>query len=252
VNCDQIRELASEALDGSLTGSCASRFETHVDACPPCRAFLAEIKESLLLLEELPAIEVGDDFDRAVWSRIREEEVRVGWWESWGRRVSAFRESMSPTFARWSPVAVAAGAMTVFAVTSMPVDRVLRASEKSEPVEVSSGEPAFEREVVTAPIRSDARSPFAGLGTAPESNSQDSNLAAESSDEEIGIPRAVEAYLNSGRELRPKSTQQYLRSNYRYPLPRVSAGAVQVGVEGRPVYGPGSPAGAGGTTVISF
>jgi hypothetical protein len=224
----------------------------HVDACPPCRAFLAGIKESLLLLEELPAIEVGDDFDRAVWSRIREEEVRVGWWESWGRRVNAFRESMSPTFARWSPVAVAAGVLTVFAVTSMPVDRVLRASEKSEPLNVSSGEPAFAGEIATAPARSETRSPFAGLGTTPESSSQNSNLAAESSDEEIGMPRAVEAYLNSGRELRPKSTQQSPRPNSRSPLPRVSAGAGQVGVVGRPVYGPGSPAGAGGTTVISF
>ncbi len=75
MNCDRARELASEALDGALPAEASLHLDQHLDACPPCRTFLAELRESLLLLEDLPIVEVGDEFNQAVWARIRAEEA---------------------------------------------------------------------------------------------------------------------------------------------------------------------------------
>jgi len=246
VNCDRIRELASEALDGTLSGSGASRFSEHVDACPPCRSFLGQLRESLLLLQELPSVEVGEDFERRVWSRIRAEEVGVGRWESLVRRVRSEWESTAPAFARWSPVAVAAGVLAMFAVTSSPDGSQWAASadgERSETVEASAPRG------VAAPIESADRVTHVAQIAEPEAES-----VPDSAEElDYGIPRAVEAYLNSGRELRARSEQQYLRSNYSYPLTRVRVGGGMSGVgEGRPVSENWSPAAGGGATVISF
>ena len=44
-NCQQIVELVTEYLDGSLQPTERLAFERHVTICPPCRGYLAQLRK---------------------------------------------------------------------------------------------------------------------------------------------------------------------------------------------------------------
>ena len=89
MNCDRTRELISDSLDGVLADNLKGRFDRHLRDCAPCRAFHTQMKDSLLLLEELPAVEVAAGFDDAVWARIRAQEAPAGAWSQLRIRAAA-------------------------------------------------------------------------------------------------------------------------------------------------------------------
>ena len=228
MKCERIRELVSDALDGALTGSVADRFHAHLDACPPCRTYHAELKESLLLLEELPAIEVGDEFDRAVWARIRRDEEPSSVVASLSERLEMLRVrfSFGTGLWRWSPAAAAAALALVLFGTQMP------------PFEKSAGsgrEPAY---VASAP--EPVRTPLDGTAVrvvvADRMNRLDGEDGEDGGDDRdpaetvrvdepasylSGMPNAVANYV-AGRDLRLTNTETYERSNYNYPLRHIA------------------------------
>lgn len=118
MNCDRCRSLASEALDGALTDPLLTGFREHVDACPACRSFQAELRDSLALLTELPEITVGDRFDDAVWAAIRSSErVAAPGWRSRLALPEGFR--IADLFAwRWAP-AMAVGTLALALALSL-------------------------------------------------------------------------------------------------------------------------------------
>jgi hypothetical protein len=225
LKCERIRELVSDALDGALTGSVADRFHAHLDACPPCRTYHAELKESLLLLEELPAIEVGEEFDRAVWARIRREEEPASVVASLSERLEMLRVrfSFGTGLGRWTP-AVAAAALLVIAAMSTPsFEKFVRrgASTQEEVADTGGG---------TVPAVEPAPSPLGGTEVAVVNSMSRREQGVDPAEEvEVddaasypsGMPNAVANYL-AGRDLRLTNTETYERSNYNYPLRHIT------------------------------
>jgi hypothetical protein len=200
MNCDRVRELVSDSLDGILPESLTERFHVHLSRCAPCRAFRDELAESLRLLEDLPALEVGEDFDEAVWKRVREFPRRGGFLLALRERVASWNVfSFEESFWRWSPVGVAAGILMMMVMASEPAKPVSRAAAESDRSILASGER-------TAAVG------FVGRGFEEAGASQDA-----------GMPEAVEAYLlRHARDLRLQADhERLLRSNYSYPLRRV-------------------------------
>lgn len=54
MNCDEIVELVTAYLDGSLPEAERIAFETHLAECPGCDRFLAQFHRTIELLGELP------------------------------------------------------------------------------------------------------------------------------------------------------------------------------------------------------
>jgi anti-sigma factor RsiW len=47
--CQQVVELITDYLEGSLSHSARRRFERHLAVCPHCTEYLAQIKETIRL-----------------------------------------------------------------------------------------------------------------------------------------------------------------------------------------------------------
>jgi hypothetical protein len=239
LNCYRARELASEALDGALASSLAERFRAHLGECPSCRAFYAELRESLALLSELPEVTVDDRFDEAVWARVRAGAPHrstawsglVGWRESLQAAVA--RSGLGAAW-RWAPLGAAAALLAVFALSSSP---------------------SFDRDAGIAqapPARALPTPTPVVFGAGPADGGADVATAAERIDETLArMPQAVEVYLrSSSRDLRLETNGERLRrSDYSYPIRRVgSRGVVREGPGGtftapltvQPVSDPGA------------
>ncbi len=46
LTCAGLVSLVSDYLDGNLDDSETQRFEAHIAICPPCRGYLAQIRET--------------------------------------------------------------------------------------------------------------------------------------------------------------------------------------------------------------
>ncbi len=53
--CREIVELVTEYLGGTLPARDRTRFEQHLATCPPCTAYLAQVRTTLDLAAELGA-----------------------------------------------------------------------------------------------------------------------------------------------------------------------------------------------------
>jgi anti-sigma factor RsiW len=47
LSCREIIGLVTEYLEGTMPADTRLRFERHVAICPPCRGFLAQMRETL-------------------------------------------------------------------------------------------------------------------------------------------------------------------------------------------------------------
>jgi hypothetical protein len=220
LKCDRVRELVSDALDVALEGSVKEAFHGHLETCPPCRVFHDEMQQSLLLLEELPVVEVTDAFDDVVWSRVRglepprslRELVRRRWADTWSR-IDAL-----PGFARWSPAAVAVAVAMMVMISPQPESLVPQSEIARGDVDV----PAEANPVAGTSVETELASV-----SEPESGLREVEVPVESREpaaEEVyaGMPDAVEAFLENARELRLQAdSDRYRRSNYSYPLRHV-------------------------------
>jgi hypothetical protein len=237
VNCHRARELASEAVDGALPADLALGFREHLESCPPCRVFVADLKEALALLGELPTVEVSDRFDDVVWAKLSERGVRRGR-RTWRDQLLPVDFSWLGRTWRFAPLAAAAALLLVFALTAEP--------------EFSEGGGAARSTLPGVPAGTLARLETGQSGdlvVSPETS-------ADMGEEVLGeMPEAIEAYLRSGAmDLRLESTERLRRANYSYPLRRVGEpGLIRVGTSNG--YGAPSvvrPVADAGATVIAF
>lgn len=51
--CREVVELVTEYLGGTLSSGDRARFEDHLSTCPPCTAYLAQMRTTLELAAEL-------------------------------------------------------------------------------------------------------------------------------------------------------------------------------------------------------
>jgi Predicted transmembrane transcriptional regulator (anti-sigma factor) len=77
--CQQIIELITEYLDGTLPRSQRRRFEAHIAGCPHCTEYIAQMRTTIRLTGRLQGEnltpEMQDDFAE-IYRRWRSEESR--------------------------------------------------------------------------------------------------------------------------------------------------------------------------------
>ena len=73
LTCRQVVELLTEYFEGELSPTERSRFEEHVLSCPPCRAHLEQMRQTMRVLGSIPEKTISPQ---------AEEDLRVafrGW-----------------------------------------------------------------------------------------------------------------------------------------------------------------------------
>ena len=63
--CREIVELVTEYLGGTLSAQDRTRFDEHLATCPPCTAYLAQVKTTLDLAADLGAAAAPPDAEIA-------------------------------------------------------------------------------------------------------------------------------------------------------------------------------------------
>jgi hypothetical protein len=231
VNCDRCRDLASEALDGALSDSVLADFRAHVDACPPCGAFLAELRESLALLMEIPEVQVdADRFDRAVWAAVRaSQRAEAPGWRGRLTLPGGFRLAELFTW-RWAPVTAVGTAALAIAFSQGP-----------------NAEHAGGGGVASGPIRGTQQASLPGFTPALLEN--DGGWEISELSVRAPIPQPVEQYLQHvdrqerlGQDLRLDTGGRLRGSDYIYPFRRIEVGgSPQIGTPVGQTYSrPGS------------
>jgi anti-sigma factor RsiW len=66
MNCDEVVELVTAYLDGSLPEPERAEFEAHLEECPGCDRYLSQFRWTIELLGELP----GDALSSAGRQRL--------------------------------------------------------------------------------------------------------------------------------------------------------------------------------------
>ncbi|HTN42655.1 MAG TPA: zf-HC2 domain-containing protein [Nitrospiria bacterium] len=81
MTCEQVQEILSDYLEGSLDPETSGLVQTHLASCPDCRAEFRELAEAKRAVAGLPLIEPPPGFSRMVMVRIREEAERPSVWK---------------------------------------------------------------------------------------------------------------------------------------------------------------------------
>ncbi len=55
LSCQELVELITEYLEGTLAPADLARLERHLDGCDGCRAYLDQMRETIAALGRLPA-----------------------------------------------------------------------------------------------------------------------------------------------------------------------------------------------------
>lgn len=53
LSCQELVELVTDYLEGAMTAPTATRFESHLDQCPGCRAYLDQMRRTIHLIGRL-------------------------------------------------------------------------------------------------------------------------------------------------------------------------------------------------------
>jgi anti-sigma factor RsiW len=59
--CREVVELVTEYLGGTLPAKDRERFDQHLATCPPCTAYIAQVKATLALTAELGSTDAPAD-----------------------------------------------------------------------------------------------------------------------------------------------------------------------------------------------
>ncbi|HMF42305.1 MAG TPA: zf-HC2 domain-containing protein [Polyangia bacterium] len=63
--CREVVELVTEYLGGTLAAADRARFDQHLSSCPPCTAYLAQVRTTLSLAAEVGSTAEPTDGDVA-------------------------------------------------------------------------------------------------------------------------------------------------------------------------------------------
>jgi anti-sigma factor RsiW len=71
LTCHQLVELVTEYFEDALPPEDRARFEEHVMSCPPCRAHLEQMRQTIQLLGRIPVETVRPEAERALLAAFR-------------------------------------------------------------------------------------------------------------------------------------------------------------------------------------
>jgi anti-sigma factor RsiW len=71
ITCRQLVELVTEYFEDALSPDDRRRFEEHVMSCPPCRAYLEQMRQTIRLLGSIPEETVPPEAEEALLAALR-------------------------------------------------------------------------------------------------------------------------------------------------------------------------------------
>jgi anti-sigma factor RsiW len=71
ITCRQLVELVTEYFDDALSPDDRARFEEHIMSCPPCRAYLEQMRQTIRLLGSIPEETVPPEAEEALLAALR-------------------------------------------------------------------------------------------------------------------------------------------------------------------------------------
>jgi len=84
MTCTEIRDLMPDLAAGQ--SAVTSEVNQHLRTCPACAGKLAEMRQTMAMLDEWRAPEPSPYFDVRLRARLREQETQpAGWWQ-WLRK----------------------------------------------------------------------------------------------------------------------------------------------------------------------
>ena len=72
MTCKQLVELVTGYFDGALGDAERARFEAHLTACPHCRAYLQQMRETIALTGALAESQVTPEASSALLDAFRD------------------------------------------------------------------------------------------------------------------------------------------------------------------------------------
>jgi predicted anti-sigma-YlaC factor YlaD len=72
LTCADVVKLVTDYLEGRLTPAEQHRFEGHVAICPPCRAFLAQMRTTVELVGDLREEDVPPEMEQHLLTAFRD------------------------------------------------------------------------------------------------------------------------------------------------------------------------------------
>ena len=94
MNCEQMRNLLDEYVDGELSAEGRRAVERHLAGCEACRAELEALKKTAALVGSLPKVNAPEGLARGVEAALassarRKRAVLVRWVGGWGSLAAA-------------------------------------------------------------------------------------------------------------------------------------------------------------------
>jgi len=71
LTCRELVELVSDYLESALQPAERARFDSHIRDCPPCRAYLEQMRTTLGLLGRLSPEDLSPDAERTLLQVFR-------------------------------------------------------------------------------------------------------------------------------------------------------------------------------------
>jgi len=65
-DCQEVHDLSSDFIDEEMDDTSATQIRSHLDKCPPCRAFVNSLKATVKLLRATPKNEAPPGFRQRV------------------------------------------------------------------------------------------------------------------------------------------------------------------------------------------
>lgn len=72
-DCEEVRNLSSDYIDGDLDLVTAEKVKSHLEACGPCNAFINTLRATVRLLRGTPKRDAPDDFRKRIRETLRRE-----------------------------------------------------------------------------------------------------------------------------------------------------------------------------------
>ncbi|ATW23778.1 anti-sigma factor family protein [Candidatus Formimonas warabiya] len=171
MNCLDIQDLLSPYLDDVLTSEEILMVENHLEGCPSCRKDLAELKETVALIQSIPEVPLPSDFSDQIHDLLtkvhedknREMPLETGrkWWKK---------------FAGPQRIFVAAAAMIIIVLSLFGSDLFQKPQQDGgQAPSIMSAQPAGEEE-----------------SAASKSPAEDQDLQSESSTAERSMKSSVQ------------------------------------------------------------
>jgi anti-sigma factor RsiW len=72
ISCQQLVELVTSYLDGSLDPESTQLFEEHLAVCPGCETYVEQFRVTIARLGEVPVGSLSDDAQRRLLEAFRD------------------------------------------------------------------------------------------------------------------------------------------------------------------------------------